>query len=119
MMNLLVQTPDEILATLPKPKLACVTQFALASEDWLMLCAGFEDRAMAVLQNAIASGQSFKVLLITYEPLIPQNRADAIREILRSSRRQAGGTCLQSSGSGWIWQARCGETIRCKWKNCG
>ena len=85
MMNLLVQTPDEILATLPKPKLARVIQFTFASEDWLMLCAGFEDRALAVLQNATASGQSFNVLLITYEPLVPQNRADAIREICRQA----------------------------------
>jgi hypothetical protein len=80
-MNLLVQTPDEILAALPKPALADVTGFAFVPEDWLIVCAGFEDRALAVLQNAVVSGHSFNVLLIIYEPVLPQNKESAIREI--------------------------------------
>ena len=43
MTNLVVQTPDEILAAIPKPRLADVTRFVLASDDWLVLCAGCGD----------------------------------------------------------------------------
>ena len=92
-MNLLVQTPDEILAALPKPRLTDVTRFVLAPEDWLILCAGFEDRSVAVLQSVVASAHSFNVLLITYEPFVSQNRADTIRKICR----EAGGKIVELS----------------------
>ena len=45
-MNLTVQTPDERLAALAKPVLEPVTQFELTSDDWLIVCAGFEDRKL-------------------------------------------------------------------------
>jgi hypothetical protein len=80
-MNLTVQTPDERLAALAKPGLETVTRFAMAPDDWLVVCAGFEDRALGVLQNA-ASGQSpFTVLLIRYEPFLPENKTNTIREV--------------------------------------
>jgi hypothetical protein len=79
--NLLVQTPDEILAGLPMPELADVDDFGLIRDDWLVVCAGFEDRALCVLQSAIAGQRPFNVLLISYEPFVPQNRAEAIRQI--------------------------------------
>src|ERR1043165_623456 len=82
-MNLSVQTPDERLAALAKPSVETVTQFALAPEDWLVICAGFEDRVLAVLQNAVSSQAPFKVLLVRYEPVFQENKADAILEIKR------------------------------------
>lgn len=80
-MNLKVQTPDEILSIMPKPRLTDVSQFSLAGEDWLVVCAGFEDRGLGILQNATASKQSFNVLLIKYEPFVPQNRLVTLRDI--------------------------------------
>jgi hypothetical protein len=82
-MNLSVQTPDERLAALAKPSVETVTQFALAPEDWLVICAGFEDRVLAVLQNAVSSQAPFNVLLVRYEPVFQENKADAILEITR------------------------------------
>jgi len=83
-MNLSVQTPDERLATLTKPSLETVTRFVLLPEDWLVICAGFEDRASAVLQNAASSQTPFNVLLVHYEPVIQENK---LKELLDISRR--------------------------------
>ena len=80
-MNLEVQTPAEWLGTVVKPPLESVVQFAFASDDTLVVCGGFEDRSIGVLQNAAANGASFNVLLILYEPFVAENKASAIREL--------------------------------------
>jgi hypothetical protein len=80
-MNLSVQTPDEWLAALAKPSVEIVTQFVLAPDDWLVICAGFEDRVLAVLQNAVLVQRPFNVLLVRYEPGFQENKSDAILEI--------------------------------------
>ncbi|MDD2710838.1 MAG: hypothetical protein PHV34_22890 [Verrucomicrobiae bacterium] len=82
-MNLSVQTPDEWLAALAKPSLETVSQFVLLPDDWLVICAGFEDRALAVLQNAVSGQTSFNILLVRYEPIFQENKLSAIREISR------------------------------------
>jgi hypothetical protein len=84
-MNLTVQTPDERLASLTKPALEPVTQFELASDDWLVVCAGFEDRALGVLQNAASGQNRFNVLIVDYRPFFPENRLNAIRGICLSA----------------------------------
>ena len=84
-MNPVVQTPDEILATMPKPQLETVDRFALYSEDWLVVCGGFEDRAVAILESAVAHKTPFNVVLVLYEPFIAQNRTDDIRKICRTA----------------------------------
>ncbi len=80
-MNLTVQTPDERLAALAKPRFETVRQFAMASEDWLVVCAGFEDRALGVLQNAASAQTPFNVLLVHYEPFFLENKLEAIRYV--------------------------------------
>lgn len=80
-MNLVVQTPDEKLAALSKPSLKTVEQFRFTAEDWLVVCAGFEDRALGVLQNAVSTRTGFNVLLIHYQPFLKENRTDIIRRI--------------------------------------
>src|SRR5438128_1422919 len=82
-MNLTVQTPDERLAALAKPSLETVTEFMLLPEDWLVVCAGFEDRVSAVLQNAVSGQTPFNVLLVRYEPIFRENKSDAILDITR------------------------------------
>jgi hypothetical protein len=84
-MNLTVQTPDERLAALTKPVLEPVIQFELDSDDWLVICAGFEDRALGVLQNAASGRNSFNVLIIDYRPFFPENKLNPIRGICRSA----------------------------------
>ncbi|MCX6872623.1 MAG: hypothetical protein NTW21_02280 [Verrucomicrobia bacterium] len=84
-MNLSVQTPDEWLAALHKPSLQEVAQFELAPDDWLVVCGGFEDRVVAILQNAISARRPFNVLLVHYEPFSKENRSPEILEIAQGS----------------------------------
>ena len=84
-MNLTVQTPDERLVALAKPELESVTQFELSSNDWLIVCAGFEDRALGVLQNATGGRNRFNVLIIDYRPFFPENKLIAIRGLCHNA----------------------------------
>jgi hypothetical protein len=84
-MNLQVQTPAEWLTESERPPLEPVAQFNLTSDDVLVVCGGFEERALGILQNAATSGAAFNVLLINYKPYVPQNKSSAIREICRDS----------------------------------
>lgn len=82
-MNLTVQTPNEWLAAVDKPTLETIRRVLLNPEDWFVMCAGFEDRALGALQVAV--GQSpFNLLLIHYEPYIPENKTGVIRDICKS-----------------------------------
>jgi len=83
-MNPAIQTPDEILAAIPKPQLETVKRFTLSPEDWLVICAGFEDRALAVLDSAAADKTPFNVVLVLYEPFVAQNRTKDIQKICRN-----------------------------------
>ncbi len=83
-MNPVVQTPDEILAAMPKPQLETVDRISLSPEDWLVVCGGFEDRALAVLENAAANKIPFNVVLVLYEPFVEENKAEDIRKICRN-----------------------------------
>jgi hypothetical protein len=85
-MNLTVQTPDERLAAVRKPKLERVSKFELGVNDWLVVCAGFEERSLAVLQNAVSGTAGFNVLVIDYRPFVPENRLSAIREICDAAK---------------------------------
>ena len=84
-MNLSVQTTDERLAALAKPGIETVAQFNIAPDDWLIICAGFEDRALAVLESAISHQRPFNVLLVVYEPLIRENKLDRIRKVTQQA----------------------------------
>jgi len=70
---------DERLAAFKKPTLQPTAQFKLNAEDCLVVCAGFEDRAVAVLRNALTVSTGFTVILVNYLPLVPENRLDEIR----------------------------------------
>ncbi|MFI5397515.1 MAG: hypothetical protein ACHQ9S_18410 [Candidatus Binatia bacterium] len=85
-MNLTVQTPDEWLAALAKPTLETIRQVVMAPQDWLVVCAGFEDRAMGILRSAVSGGTGFNVILIHYEPYLPENKADTIRDICQRAQ---------------------------------
>lgn len=76
-----VLRPDERIAALLKPALEPTLAFELNRDDCLVLCAGFEDRAMAVLENALLRPSGFKVMIIVYEPFIDANRLPDIRAL--------------------------------------
>lgn len=78
-MNNAILTPDEILRNLHKPELQLVGRIRLLPNDWLVVCGGFEDRSVAILEAAASEGVSFNVLLINYEPFNAGNKSEAIR----------------------------------------
>jgi hypothetical protein len=78
-----IQTTRDKLAHLSKPSLKVVDQLTLIDNDWLIVCAGFEERGVEALRKAIAEAAPFNVILILYEPFLPQNRADDLRRLCR------------------------------------
>lgn len=71
---------DERLLAVDMPALAEVSDLAIGSEDVLLLCAGFEDRAVAAISRAIESGSGgFGVLAIGYLPVLAANRLEDLR----------------------------------------
>lgn len=74
--------PDEILAAVGKPELVSTNQFELNSDDCLVVCAGFEDRAIGVIEKT-AHGSKFNVLVIEYLPFVPENRLEALTTLCR------------------------------------
>ena len=77
-MSLAVLMPHEVLKETRKPELQTVIRYSLNADDWLVLCGGFEDRAVGVLKNAISTQTPFQVLLIKYEPHLGANKVDEI-----------------------------------------
>jgi len=76
---------DEKLAALTKPGLQATSQFRLGSGDCVIVCAGFEDRAIGVLKNALAVNSDFAVVIVNYEPFLTDNRANEIGKLCREA----------------------------------
>lgn len=77
-MTIFISTPNEKLELLEKPELSNTKRFELSKGDFLVLCAGFEERALAVLENTqLPNG--FNVILINYKPFINENKAPEIK----------------------------------------
>ena len=66
---------DQRLAGLAKPPLEPVSSVRLHPDDCLIVCAGFEDRCLEVLQRALAVRQHFQVILVEYLPFMAANKA--------------------------------------------
>lgn len=73
---------DERLGNLKLPTMEKVKNIQLANNDVLIICAGFEDRSTAVLENAINfSKQGFHVIIIEYDPYIEDNKVKKIKDL--------------------------------------
>jgi hypothetical protein len=81
-----VARPDERLAALDKPALQPIAQFHFGTDDCLVVCAGFEDRALGVLANALAGRTSFNVLIVEYRPFVAENRLYEIRALCAAAK---------------------------------
>ncbi len=64
---------DKKLEALQKPSLKVVETISMASEDCLIVCAGFESRVLAALGSAILCSSCFRVIVITYLPFVDHN----------------------------------------------
>ena len=70
---------DRKLETLNKPSLLPTDSAPVNKDDTLILCAGFEDRAIKALDLAIGSGIfGFSLVIIEYLPEVHENKIDEI-----------------------------------------
>lgn len=77
-----VQRVDEELRGLMKPALEPAEGIVLREDDSLILCAGFEERAVESLRRFVVCGCSgFLAIVVTYKPHIAANRLGEIREL--------------------------------------
>ena len=73
---------DEILARVEWPVLVPVESVDLAGGDVLVLCAGFEERAVSALRSAVGRPhQHFAAIVVEYEPRYEDNRRGEIAEM--------------------------------------
>src|SRR5271157_173980 len=80
---------DEVLTGLAKPEMIEADSLEISADDCLIVCAGFEDRALAFLRNTSSRrGHQFRVLVIYYLPAVIQNRTIDIEELCRQSGLQ-------------------------------
>lgn len=77
---------DERLAALVKPELEPFEQVSLARGDVLIVCAGFEERAVGILRRSVQNGIGFRVLIIDYLPPYAENRLNEILRLCNDSK---------------------------------
>jgi hypothetical protein len=73
------------MAAIGKPDLQPTTAFDLTQDDCLVVCAGFEDRASAVLESALTRCPAFQAIVVAYAPLVLANRLDDLRRLCRDA----------------------------------
>lgn len=72
---------NERLRELSFPSLVPLDHIVLGNDDVLILCAGFEERAVSALKRfSEKREESFLVIVIEYCPLLADNRLEEIRE---------------------------------------
>jgi hypothetical protein len=77
---------DEQLAALSKPELEPVSSFRLSTHDSLVICAGFEERAIEFLKQAVRPQPcEGRVLIVNYVPVLPENRLAETRRMCESA----------------------------------
>lgn len=73
-----VLTPDEWLGLLPKPQAVMTDRVDLTANDVLVVCAGFEERAVAAIGSACRRSRGFDVVVVHYRPAVDENRGSEI-----------------------------------------
>jgi hypothetical protein len=71
-----VQRIDECLGTLTLPSLERADSFRTRLGDCLIVCAGFEDRSLAVLRSLPQTSEGLSIILIEYRPIVAGNHLD-------------------------------------------
>jgi hypothetical protein len=73
---------DDKLREIKKPELEQLDSLFIEKKDALILCAGFEDRALSTLKQQIMSGNSgFAVFAFRYLPYVKENKFEEIKEL--------------------------------------
>lgn len=79
-----VMTPDEKLAAIAKPRLTPASRLGYSREDTLIVCAGFEDRALASVRF-IQPGNECRLIVVEYSPFMRNNRKAEIVDWFQSA----------------------------------
>jgi len=114
MMQRVLRT-DERLATLAKPTMEPFDTVSIGAGDVLVVCAGFEERAVGTLVAAVQKGSGFKVLIIEYLPPYADNRIDELLRICRELKlehEQLTYDRRDPAGFGEILVQRLGDTAQ-------
>ncbi|MGA2988254.1 MAG: hypothetical protein ABSG32_31150 [Terriglobia bacterium] len=74
---------DEVLASLDAPKVNAIENVLIAPDDAVVVCAGFEERSLGVLQSLHSVARP-RVILVEYRPVLLGNR---LEECLSECRR--------------------------------
>jgi hypothetical protein len=82
MTQLDLQTPDEILAHRPMVALEEISTFSFSKEDTLVVCAGFEERALAILQKTTPC---CNIVIIKYLPPMENNLEHEISNTIKNA----------------------------------
>ncbi len=84
-----VERIDDHLLSFNKPLIEPTSQLSLDKDGTLIIAAGFEDRALGVL-NLLASShcKNFKTILIQYEPLLAENKIREITNLCQNMNSQ-------------------------------
>jgi hypothetical protein len=81
-----VERIDEKLSKIEKPDLIPIDNLHLEGRDVLIVCAGFEDRAIRVLEYALASGnRKPKVVIVEYKPYVKENKIEEMKTLCEES----------------------------------
>ena len=80
---------DERLSKISWPSLQKIKVPTVGEGDCLLVCAGFEERAVGTLDRICKAGRDgFSVGLVSYLPLQPKNRIEQLRKISRGADLQ-------------------------------
>lgn len=81
-----VERVDDQIKRLPKPAARPVTTLVAGSDDCVIICAGFEDRALEMLNRMIKSGsKGFRLVVVCYLPFQQENQVENIAAVCRQA----------------------------------
>lgn len=78
---------DQKLHKLNKPKIEIFHNVVVDTDDFLVMCAGFEDRSLETLKRIVSNGcVNFNVLLINYLPELQENKTAGILDLCEKAK---------------------------------
>ena len=89
MLNNQLLRPDEKLREIDWPGLGKIKFPPIGTDDCLLVCAGFEDRAIETLKRTCEAGKTgFSLGIVDYRPPYPQNRLKALHTMSEKAALQ-------------------------------
>jgi len=77
---------DERLVSMPKPSMQSAAGVVLDTTDCVIVCAGFEERAVAFLREVAGRSGGFNVVVVEYLPSYSDNRLSEVLELCEKAK---------------------------------